>query len=311
MPNNDDDNLFVVNPKKVCPVCLGDRIKRKSCGYCQDSGMLPVDISGMWSPSAGFLVCGGPSLNKIDYGRLRERGVVSLGVNNVSAYVPVDAWCFSDPEIKFHHGLFYDPKCTTFAPIPKLRRNVRVKLPDGTFRMTDRKIMDCPGTFGFHRRSDFNPETFFSDSFAHWGKGENGYGCLCTMLIGFRLMHYLGCKKIYLLGVDFWITEKEGYAFEQSKTVRNGRYDAENQMLRDLRVTFDKYNFKVYNCNPDSRCDAFEYMSFDNAIQDCKGAVPKTPFDLTEWYDKAGHEEKLEKYPSVLTTDQVIKIQNG
>ena len=309
MLNKNYDNLFVVNPKAPCPICGGNRRKRKECEPCKGSGMLPINLSGLWYPSSGFLVCGGPSVNKIDFKKLRERGIVSFGVNNVAGHVPVDAWCFSDPQTKFHHGLFFDPKCITFSPIPKLRKHVRVKLPDNTFRMTDIEVKDCPGTIGFNRKSTFDPETFFSDPYAHWGKGEKGYGCLCTMLLGFRLIHYLGCKKVYLLGVDFWITEQAGYSFNQAKTVRNGRYDSENKMLRDLKVLFDKNDFKVYNCNPDSKCDVFEYVPFDKAVEDCKKLIPNEPFDLSTWYDKGLYEKQLVEFPEILNMEKIAEIK--
>jgi len=313
MLNSNYDPLFVVNPKAFCPHCGGGRRQRRKCNECQGTGFLPINLAGMWHPSPGFLVCGGPSVNNLPVEKLRERGIVSFGVNNVSGHVPVDAWTFSDPQRKFHHGLHLDPKTITFAPTPKLRKHIRAKLPDGTYRIVEKRVQECPSVFGYSRRTEFHPETFFSTSYAHWGMGgrqaNREFTCLCTMLLGIRLMHYLGCPKIYMIGVDFWMTEEAQYAFGQTKNVRNGRYSKENKMLEMLKPTFDKHNFKVFNCNPETKCDAVSYVPFDEAFEDCKGAVPNEPFDLSDWYNKGTAKKYDEMYPIPIPLEELKEIQ--
>ena len=307
------DPLFVVNPKAKCPSCTDET--RESCQVCQGSGHCPVNLNGLWAPSAGFLVCGGPSINKLPYHRLRERGIVSLAVNNIAGHVPVSGWCFSDPQSKFHHGMFLDPKLLTFSPIAKLKRNVRVKLPDGTFRSMKEKVRGCPGTFGFDRKTEFDAKTFLTTKFAQWGRGgkqaedDRPFMCLCTMLLGIRLLHYLGCPRVYMLGVDFLRTEEAQYAFKQTAGVRNGRYDHENAMLRELKPYFDADGFKLFNCNPESKCDVFPQVSFEDAFDDCKGGVPAEPFDLSGWYDKGLAKEQEAMFPDSISSGKVAAIQ--
>jgi len=310
--DNSYDPLFVVNPKLACLKCENERKKRGSCDVCKGSGMRPVDLCGMWYPAAGFLVCGGPSLNKIPYHRLQERGVLSFGVNNVSAYAPVNGWCFSDPQSKFHHGLFLDPKCLTFAPIPKLKKHVRAKLPNGDFIPIDSRVRDCPGTFGFDRKTLFYPEEFLTTDWAHWGMGgkqgdDRPFTCLCTMLLGIRLMHYLGFRRVYMIGVDFNMTDLEQYSFGQKKKARNGRYQKENEMLKQLKPIFDKKDFKLYNCNPDSNCDVFPHVTFEDALSECKNYVPDGPFDLDKWYDSSVAEHFDEKYKGVIMSKEDLR----
>lgn len=308
------DPLFIVNPKIKCPVCNDERKQRRNCDFCQHSGMMPIDLAGMWFPSPGFLVCGGPSLKSLPIHRLRERGVISFAVNQVASYAPVDGWCFSDPQNKFHHGLHLDPKIMTFSPIPKLRKTINVKLPDGMFRCTNIKLRSCPNTYGFSRKTVFYPENFLTTDYAHWGRGGNmpdrPFTCLCTMLLGFRMLHYLGCPRIYMLGVDLWMTNEEPYAFQQDKRARNKRYSKENTMLSELKPYFDADGFEVFNCNPNSKCDVFSYVPFEEAINDCKGGVPKEPFDTNQWYEKSIARDQIEKNPTPLTWNQVKRIQN-
>jgi hypothetical protein len=315
MENNDP--LLVVNPKRPCVHCRGERHARKRCDFCRKTGMTPIDLCGLWSPAAGFLVCGGPSVNKLPYQALRERGIVSLAVNNVAGHIPVSAWCFGDPEKKFHHGIHLDPKCLTFAPLGKLGKHIRAKTPDGSFRNLDIKLRDCPGTFGFSRKAVFDAPTFFETEYAQWGRGGNQpadnspFRCIDTMLLGVRLMHYLGCPTVYMLGVDFEMTEKEQYAFGQTCHARNGRYSKQNAMLRELLPTFQKVGFKVFNCNPESKCDVFPFATFEEALGACRGAVPKEPFDLARWYEKSFSDTEVAKHPDPVSLADLRLIQDG
>jgi hypothetical protein len=293
------DPLTIVNPKLNCPKCNANRNNTHKCEYCGRTGYMPSNISGLWggegSSKAGFLVGGGKSLNDIPTEKLKERGIVSLAINNSAGHVPVSAWVFSDPQEKFHNGLYQDPSIMTFAPVPKLKRKIRKKEEvNGEPKWTDIKVKDCPNTYGFERKTYLYPEKFLSTEYAMWGYGGNqekeenlDYHCLCTMLIGIRLMCYLGCTKIFMLGVDFWRHDDQQYAFGQwASTGANGRYVKENAMFADIRPTLENSGISVYNCNPDSRCTAFDYVPFDIAFEVCKGEVPEEPFDLSGWYEK-------------------------
>jgi len=281
----------MVNSKKRCPVCKNQKPAKKTCSHCKCFGYLPVDLSGLWDNTSGFLVCGGPSINKFPFHLLRERGILSLGINNAAGHVPCSAWCFSDPQEKFHHGLYLDPTIMTFAPIPKLDKRIRMKY-GGKIDWVDTKVEDCPNTFGFDRKTLMYPNEFLTTSYAQWGYGgkqdenERPFTCLATMLIGIRLMCYLGCRRIYLLGADFWRGQDEQYAFPQKAALVNGRYDKENTMLASIRPSVEKGGISIYNCNPESRCTAFSHVTFDDALSDCRGAVPREPFDLAGWYEK-------------------------
>lgn len=305
------DPLFVVNPKSPCRSCGGDRRHRRHCKICNGTGGTPVDLSGLWAPSPGFLVCGGPSLNDIPKEKLRERGIVSLAVNNSAGHVPVSAWVFGDPQHKFHHGIHLDPKCITFAPNGKLRKNINVKTSDGKFRATNIRVMDCPGVLGFSRSTYFKKETFLTDTTAHWGPGgkmpDRDWSLLDTMFLGIRLMHYLGCPRVYMLGVDFNMDSNSPYAFGQKKGGRNGRYLKTNALLKELRPIFESNGFFVYNCNPKSKCDAFDFVPFEKAYLDCKGGVPPEPFDLSEWYEKTIAEEHIRKNNAIMNYGDVCK----
>lgn len=300
--SNYNDPLIINNPRTPCKQCKNIRRARKSCSSCFGEGFERDSLRNLWAPNPGFLVCGGPSLKTINFHKLNERGVVSLGVNNVAAYAPVSAWCYSDPTNKFHQNLFLDPKIITFAPTPKLNETLYAKTEDGKFHNTDIVVRDCPNTYGFVRRTEFHAKEFLTTNFAQWGVGGNkgegdgrGWRCLFTMLLGLRLLCYLGCPRIYLLGVDFYMDDKAQYSFNQSKKPRNGRYVHENQLLSEAKPALDAVGIEVFNCNPQSRCDVFDFVSFEDALKDCKGPVFNEPYDLSKWYDKSGVEQEIAK----------------
>jgi hypothetical protein len=263
-------------------------------------------LRDLWRPNPGFLVCGGPSLKQLDLGFLRERGIVSMGVNNVSGYAPVRAMTFSDPPEKFHHGIFFDPAIMKLVPCPKLGKRVRAKRPDGTFGFTSLRVMDCPNVWGYHRNSIWDVPRFLTSEEATWGNGKKGVDqngrehILFTFFLGLRLLHYLGCPQVYLLGVDFSMspdpgTGPSGYAFNEQRSEgaargNNASYRKANEMCHELRPVFDAAGFGVYNCNPDSRLTAFDYVPLETAIANARALVPPEPWPedaLWGWYAKA------------------------
>jgi len=247
-----------------------------------------TDLSGLWAPNPGFLVGTGPSLQLHDLSRLRERGVISLAVNNAAAVAPVRAWTFSDPQSKFHHGLFLDPAMMTFAPEPKLGRRFVAKV-DGKFRACTAKVGHCPNTFGYGRVSKFVPETFFSEKWAHWGAGKDQPknrplpGSLCTIFLGLRLLVYLGVKRIFLLGVDHRKGKDSVYGFPEMKKGRKGFWK-EKRMWEELKPELKRRGIELFDVG--GLCEMFPRVEFDEAVEQCKGSVPSEPFDTVGWNDK-------------------------
>lgn len=270
---------------------------------CYDREGQPIGhvFRNWWGNTAAFLVGGGPSLKELNLGFLRERGIASLGINNVCGYAPVKAMTFSDPPEKFHHGCLLDPAIIKFVPLPKLKQRVRAKLPDGTFRWTAYSLRHCPSVVGFERDGIWHPEEFLTREAATWGvsqKHPENAGKdtrLFTFFIGLRLMHYLGVRRVYLLGVDFGMTKEAGYAFGQYRwesAVRgnNNTYRWASSMLMELRPVFERAGFQVFQTNPRSGLRVFDHVPLERAIEDCRGAVPKEPLDCTGWYEKLAND---------------------
>ncbi|MHC4402949.1 MAG: hypothetical protein ACYTG0_25085 [Planctomycetota bacterium] len=309
---------LAVYGRRFCHVCGNHRRKRKNCEHCRGAGFERADLANHWAPRPAFLVGGGPSLADMDYGQLATRGVASLAVNNVAGLVPVRAHVFGDPQVKFHHGLFLDPNMMTFCPIGKMRYGVRAKLPgkwdmqdeDGNWPSTGRngqasvgvglecQVWQCPNTWGFARSTKFEAAEFLTTEYAHWGQSAKavadhlkGVRRIFSMLLAIRLLHYLGCPRIYMIGVDFYTPRSGSYAFPEITNPGNRGYDKVTAMLTEIKPVLDAAGFSIYNSNPTSRCEVFDYVPFDLALADCRGPVPREPWDLSQWYVKSIEEE--------------------
>lgn len=291
-------------PENADPLHVYDRDKQR------------VDcLRNLWAanPSA-FLVCGGPSLQKIDLSKLATRGVMSLGVNNVAAYAPVKAFTCGDPPEKFHHGIWLSGDILKIVPAGKLKQCVRAKLPNGTFRWTSYHVRHCSNVWAYRRRDVWMPGEFFTTEWATLGRGgkegtklePNKPTIIFTFFAALRLMHYLGIRRVYLLGVDFAMTPDSGYAFNQKRTEgacrgNNNSYRIATAMLEELLPTFERHSYEVFNCNPESHLPLFPHVPFEDAFEDCRGPVPESPWDTNRYYEKPGDpndEERQEEESS-------------
>ena len=252
---------------------------------------------------AAFLLCGGPSANEVELDRLAWRGCWTMGVNNAAGHPRVrpQAFVCSDPPQKFSHSIWYDPGVMKFVPTPKLggyRANLRVKR-DGEFSRAERKTADCPNVWGFQRWSWLHPDDrFFSTDGACWGNNEKESKrtgqpkTVCTMLLGLRLLRFLGARTVFLLGVDFRMTPEAGYSFGQGRDAgacasNNNLFRTVNGWLCEMaeRGVFDRFGMKVYNCNPTSGLRAFPHVPFNKAVEAAAGIIERMP-DLSKWYEK-------------------------
>lgn len=266
----------------------------------RDGEPLGHALRGLWAGCAAFLVGGGPSLNQVDRASLGRRGVLSLAINNAAGWVPATAVVFADPPRKIHHAVLSDPKLLKLVPREKLRQRVRYKLAGGGWREGP-KLRELPAVFAFERSSEFRPEEFLSGP-AQWGCNSAGAAAtgrpktLSTLLLGLRLLHYLGTARVHLLGVDFdmpVVTKREreigNYAWGQAGSAlsNNDAYRVLAGWLEELRPVLERAGMPVYNCNPRSRLRAFPHVQFARALADCQG-VCREPLDMEGWYESAG-----------------------
>jgi len=314
----------------------GESNKMPSCEHCRDKLSIgdrdfavkwrdPLEIvdrdrqqseslRNMLAGASVFLLCGGPSVNVMPLEQLSRRGVWTMAVNNAAGHPKVrpQAFLCSDPPLKFTHSVWLDPAVRKFVPTAKLgggRAKLKKKI-DGEFSDLGRKTTDCPDVWGFRRESWFWPDDrFFTSKGAQWGNHQSGVEktgerkCVCTMLLAMRLLKYLGAKRVYMLGVDFRMSMDWGYSFGQGRTEgacrsNNEHYEIVNEQLCRMQEggTFGRFGIEFYNCYDRSGLRAFDYVSFLDAVEDCKSVecgrrrksmvwIEDVP-DLAEWYEK-------------------------
>ena len=259
-------------------------------------------LRGLLANGKAFLLCGGPSAASEPLERLGGRGFFSLAVNNMAGHprLKPQAFVCSDPPCKFSHSIWLDPGIMKFVPTPKLGgKRGRLHRKDGEeFIRMQKSVCECPNVWGFQRDSYLTPdEGFFTSNGACWGNHNAGVEktgepkTVCTMLLGLRLLYYLGARRIFLVGVDFSMTPESGYSFAQGRdqgasNSNNEHYRIVNDWLCRMvsNGTFAKFGLQVFNCNQYSSLRAFPHVSFEDALTDARGYVEEMP-DLSNWYD--------------------------
>jgi hypothetical protein len=264
-------------------------------------------LRDMLAGRPAFLIGGGPSANSFDMSQLQRRGLWSMAVNNVAGHFRVNSFVCSDPPSKFHDLIWRDPSVMKFVPLPKLtnrgRGQIRTKI-DGVVQPLLKSngqpmtTADCPNVWGFARRSWWAyDDTFFSEDHATWGNGNDGVlrtkneKVFCTLLLAMRLLYYLGSRRIFLVGVDFMMTDT-GYSFGQGRTSKavsnnNAQYRVVNDGLCTMAKAgvFKRAGFDIFNCNQNSGLRAFPYVPFDDAVKVSLKDFP-TDHSLDGWYEK-------------------------
>lgn len=269
-------------------------------------------LHNMLAGTPVFLLGGGPSTKQLDLNQLHQRGLWSMAVNNMAGHFRSNAFVCSDPPSKFHDGIWRDPGIMKFVPLPKLcsggRGHLRTKVNGKIdMLMRDNKILttaDMPNMWAFGRRPWWQyDDTFFTEPEATWGNGNAGLlrtgnpKVFCTMLLAIRLLYYLGARRIFLVGVDFFMTN-EGYSFGQGRTSQavgnnNAQYAVVNSGLCKMveRGVFKKFGLEIYNCCKNSGLRAFPYVEYDTAVRDTLKDFPSDPLVLDGWYEKGQKEE--------------------
>lgn len=250
-----------------------------------------------------FLAAGGPSADDLPLEELNRRGIWTMAVNNMAGHGSFrpQAMVCADPPGKFSHSIWLDPGIVKFVPMAKLRgvrARLRRKLPDGKFKRLDRETHQCPNVWGYKRCPWLTPDDdFFLADGAYWGNLDDGVRrtgqpkAVCTLLLGIRLLRYLGARRVFLVGVDFSMSSGRGYAFPQGGTreaaaSNNEHFAVVNEWLCQMqkRGVFERFGISILNCYQNSSLRAFPHVPFDTAVEIVRGGVEDRP-DLSGWYD--------------------------
>lgn len=230
----------------------------------------------MYKNSSAFLIGGGPSLRSVDKNSLEQPGMLTMGVNNSASTIRPNLWACVDHPTIFIDSIWKDPSMIKFVPMGY-----------GNAKINDSSVYDYPAVIKF-RASKFNPDEFFSGQrIFHGGQTRS------VLITAISILHFLGIRRIYLVGVDFKMEKGEqNYSFEQETSNHaiegnNSLYKRVNDVFTEMIPEFQKNGLEVFNTNRDSGLTAFPYVDLEKAIADEKGKFPDISLEET-----AGRYEK-------------------
>lgn len=233
---------------------------------------------GMYKGSHAFLICGGPSFSELDHNKLKN--CLTMGLNNSIKTFRTDMWVSVDEPSRFLKSIWLDPKIKKFVPYV----NEDMELWDNTIdhwgplknpMNTDKnlKVRQCPNVTFFRRNDKFESSRWLFEYTFNWGDNAKWGGGRSVMLPALKILFILGIRNVYLLGCDLLMDENHKYHFDEKRDAgaQKGNMNTYKKMIEvyfpKLKPEFDKYGFKVFNCNKDSRLKVFPYISYDEAIR--------------------------------------------
>lgn len=261
----------------------------------------PVPLVDIYRGRSVFIVASGPSFGELDHQPLREAGVMTFGLNNSVRSFRPDLWACVDTPANFMLSTWLDPKIMKFCPICHTQK---LLFDNNRWRETDIKVMDCPNVFYYKRNEHFQAGQFLWEDTINWGNHKKYGGGRSILLAVIRICYLLGFRRVYLLGVDFEMSETKKYHFEQDRAKgsingNNSTYRMLIERFGQLLPYFEKERFMVYQCNENSRLDVFPKISYEDALRRVQEENLRS-IDVTQdrtegLYDRVANLEKQKK----------------
>jgi len=224
------------------------RIIPRKPSPCRAKPISSILNSESWEGRRCFILCGGPSLEGFDFSQIREEH--SIGINKSFLYFPTTINYSMDAR-------FYD--ALTFPNRNDSESNRIHNLWKG---YSGRKVV-----LKYDRKAKLDESVFYVNSlkkpvisldvqYGIYAGNNSGFG-------GMMLAIALGCKEIYLLGVDLKIDEKkkkthfhEGYRKQNIKNLIKALERFKMEFER-FAGNIEKLGIKVINCNLNSALNCF------------------------------------------------------
>ena len=265
-----------------------------------------VPLGDMYRGHTAFLINAGPSLGTHDLTKLNQRGIVTCAVNNAAAVFRPHLWISVDDPGNFCDAIWYDPGIMKFVPLCHMEKNFMVRDESEQLVPSEQLVGDMPAVFGYRRNEAFQADQWLYEDTFNWGShgdrtDEDGNrGSRSVLLIALRLLFYLGIRRVYLLGCDFRMQQGQpNYAFEQDRSAasvrgNNNTFRVLNVRLKRLLPHFEKEDFRVFNCTPESGLTVFPHVAFDEAVEEATALIPKR-INTAGMYDRAHREKRTQK----------------
>lgn len=235
----------------------------------------PLPLMGNWRGASCFLIGSGTSLTAVDNKKLKNSGIMTIAMNNSASVIRPNMWCCVDEPTHFLASVWLDPTIMKFVPIDHMDKPLW-DTRDGKFEplLKDGSqivVGDCPNMVYYRRNEKFCADRFLWEDTLNWGDCEKFGGARSVMLPTMRILFLLGFRKVYLIGIDFKMSETQKYAFDQERSKEainnnNKTYAQLIQRYKELKGHFDKAGFNVFNCSPNSVLDVFPRADFEEIV---------------------------------------------
>lgn len=267
-----------------------------------------LSLEGVYRGGHAFLMAGGPSVRELDLQPLQQRWVMTL--NNGARTFRGNANCSVDDPSRFSLSMWLDPTIMKFMPMAHFEK----PLWDNRYLHTEAgwvqrweaskwKVGDCPNVVGFRRNEKFHAPRWLNEETINWGNHTKFGGGRSVLLASLRILYTLGFRFVYLLGVDFEMSETKRYHFEEQRSAGSIKGNMETyaklqKWFEELQPHFLKARFIVRNCNPKSLLTAFPHLPYEEALAESGLRLGDPANERTEgMYLKM--DEKLPKAESV------------
>ncbi len=261
--------------------------KSSSQSILQTVNGCTVDLYNHYHSTSAFLICSGPSIKDVDLSCLNSRGMLTCTVNNSGTMYRSNIWIAYDYPGNFSDAIWRDPGTLKFIPTQRLQQTIRVRDKDGKLIDSDLVAGRMPATIGYRTNRSFRPEHWLTEDSINCGddkplKNDDNeqYGTRSVMLAAIRLLHFLGVRRLFLLGCDFRMSYGvDNYGFPQSRSRKSVRQN--NQIYRTLSEKFkfllpyfQKAKFEIFNCTPNSGLTVFPFLDLPTALKMVTSNMP-------------------------------------
>ncbi len=235
--------------------------------FFRENGM-NLDLVDLYRGQTLFLVLNGPSLKGFDWARLKQPGIVTMGINNGAHLFRPNFWtCVDDPS-RFMASIWRDPAILKIVPMAHFQKPIWDRERDA---FATERVRDFPSVVGYRRNEQFEPSRWLVEDTVNWGNHSKRGGGRSVMLAALRLAHLLGFRTVYLLGCDFHMDESKHYWFPEQRSAgaisnNTNSYALMSGFFRELQPSFLEAGFKILNCNPESRLDVFPFADLNEAL---------------------------------------------
>ena len=271
----------------------------------------------LYRGGSAFLIASGPSFKTVDKSLLAKPGVWTMTLNNAVRSFRGNAACIVDDPSRFVSSLWLDPKIMKFVPTSHFKKpiwdnrtiNLKGKPTDFRWAPMNVTVGDCPNVFGYQRNEKFHAARYLKEESINWGNHKRWGGGRSVMLASMRILYLLGFRRVYLVGVDFEMTNEKRYHFDEGRTESavKGNMSTYSKMVKwfeELNPMFEKEGFIVKNCNPDSGLRVFPFTTVKDAVAESTlhlgdVDVERTAGMYTKYEDKMATWQQMQQNPTM------------